>query len=364
MSETLLAMAIGPVQEFIAAARRTRDLWFGSHVLSEISKAAAKAVADRIGNNGHQQLIFPSPEDATELEPADNETRLAVANVILARLPDGVCASEVANTARAAAQKRWKEFAEKARGIAGRRVRIDVWQEQVDDVVEFYSAWQPLPSDSAYRETRRQVMRLLGARKACRDFLMSSERDERLPKSSLDGARDTVLQKGTRGSDSLRLAHNEQLDVVGLTKRRAGGLQSFPSVASVAAHSWLQVAAEQASAQFDELKAECDKLSSGGLISRSPSPLFPFDGTAVFLNRHESIAEEAGIAAGERKSRTADLSTIVGHLQRPQSKGGCGLGEASAYLAVLVADGDRMGAGRGVDRRGEAGQTGADDVNT
>lgn len=26
----LLAIRIGPVQEFIAAARRTRDLWFGS----------------------------------------------------------------------------------------------------------------------------------------------------------------------------------------------------------------------------------------------------------------------------------------------------------------------------------------------
>ena len=40
----LLQIAIGPVQEFIAAARRTRDLWFGSYLLSEISKAAALSV--------------------------------------------------------------------------------------------------------------------------------------------------------------------------------------------------------------------------------------------------------------------------------------------------------------------------------
>jgi CRISPR-associated protein Cmr2 len=42
MTDYLLALSIGPVQNFIAAARRTRDLWFGSHVLSEISKAAAR----------------------------------------------------------------------------------------------------------------------------------------------------------------------------------------------------------------------------------------------------------------------------------------------------------------------------------
>ncbi len=39
----LLAISVGPAQEFIAA-RRTRDLWFGSYVLAEISRAAAKEV--------------------------------------------------------------------------------------------------------------------------------------------------------------------------------------------------------------------------------------------------------------------------------------------------------------------------------
>ena len=43
--EYLFSVALGPAQEFIAAARRTRDLWFSSWLLSELSKAAA--VADR-----------------------------------------------------------------------------------------------------------------------------------------------------------------------------------------------------------------------------------------------------------------------------------------------------------------------------
>jgi len=44
MSKYLLACSIGPIQGFIAAARRTRDFWFGSFLLSEISRAAAKGL--------------------------------------------------------------------------------------------------------------------------------------------------------------------------------------------------------------------------------------------------------------------------------------------------------------------------------
>ncbi|MCB0255752.1 MAG: type III-B CRISPR-associated protein Cas10/Cmr2, partial [Anaerolineae bacterium] len=54
----LFQCAIGPVQEFIATARRSRDLWYGSWLLSELSKAAAKAVID-----GGGKLIFPFTDD-------------------------------------------------------------------------------------------------------------------------------------------------------------------------------------------------------------------------------------------------------------------------------------------------------------
>ena len=142
MSEHLLAMAIGPVQDFIAAARRTRDLWFGSHVLSEISKAAAKTVADQVGL---EALIFPAPQAADELAPHNTEAKLAVANVILVRLPSGTVPTDVAKAAKRAAETRWREFADKAKTRAG-HIREAVWHDQVDDVVEFYSAWATLPS--------------------------------------------------------------------------------------------------------------------------------------------------------------------------------------------------------------------------
>lgn len=88
----LLAISVGPVQEFIAAARRTRDLWFGSYVLSEISKAVATSV------KLHGRLIFPHPE--IDLESADDKVN--VANIILAEVNTGD-PKEVAKQAKEAA---------------------------------------------------------------------------------------------------------------------------------------------------------------------------------------------------------------------------------------------------------------------
>ena len=51
----LVSVALGPVQDFIAAARKTRDLYAGSWVLSEISKAAALKLLDK-----QAEMIFPS----------------------------------------------------------------------------------------------------------------------------------------------------------------------------------------------------------------------------------------------------------------------------------------------------------------
>jgi CRISPR-associated protein Cmr2 len=54
---SLLKLQIGPVQEFIAQARSTRDLWSGSYLLSWLLAQAVKSIRD---NYGEQALIFPA----------------------------------------------------------------------------------------------------------------------------------------------------------------------------------------------------------------------------------------------------------------------------------------------------------------
>ena len=50
----LLAFHIGPVQEFIVAARRTQDFWIGSWLLSHLSR---QAIETALGNGA--ELLLP-----------------------------------------------------------------------------------------------------------------------------------------------------------------------------------------------------------------------------------------------------------------------------------------------------------------
>jgi len=52
----LLALSIGPVQPFIAAARTTSDLWAGSHLLSRLAWEAMRPVCEQLGPDA---ILFP-----------------------------------------------------------------------------------------------------------------------------------------------------------------------------------------------------------------------------------------------------------------------------------------------------------------
>lgn len=322
----LLTLSVGPVQEFIAAARRTRDLWFGSYLLSEISKAAAKSVSDAGG-----RLIFPHPE--IDLTPG-RET-VNVANVILAELPDGK-PSEIAKLAQQAATGRWLEFVKDAWEAASGIIRKEIWDDQVEDVIEFYAAWVKQSGD--YQADRKKLMRLLAGRKNCRDFLPARGRSG-VPKSSLDGQRESVLADPTRASSSnnlrarLRIREGEQLDVVGMVKRIAEGHRPYPSVSRIAADPWVR--GNKNRSAFDELAQVCQQMPPSVLHRLNPNDFpqfedFPFEGTAVYVTRHHEWEEEIG---DNGRTWTADLQNTLRKLPTPLP-----------YLAVLVADGDKVGA--------------------
>ena len=100
----LLQITIGPVQDFIAAARRTHDLWMGSRMLSELSKAVACCVRDLGGS-----LIFP---DAVQ----DSSLSDGIANVILAKVTaaDAEELGRIKSEAKKAAEARLAEYGREA----------------------------------------------------------------------------------------------------------------------------------------------------------------------------------------------------------------------------------------------------------
>jgi CRISPR-associated protein Cmr2 len=322
----LLAISVGPVQEFIAAARRTRDLWFGSYLLSEISRAVAKAVEVP---GEETNLIFPASSKAEN-----------VANVILAELPSGE-PKTIAAKAKQAAEDCWKEYAVQARKDVGNAIQDEIWNSQINDVIEFYTAW--VTRTDNYKQDRTRVMRLLAGRKSCRDFPAQQYKDVGIPKSSLDGQRPSVLIQPERPSQRdqlreswpklLRLSRGEELDIVGITKRlgKESGENAprYASVERIAADPWLREKREHR--RFEEFKSACRAIPGLNRVGEECFRDFPIEGTVVYKNRYPDLEEELGPDAGPQLKKAAALLQELG-------------GEPNPYLAVLVADGDRMGA--------------------
>ncbi|MEO5376614.1 MAG: hypothetical protein H7832_02340 [Magnetococcus sp. DMHC-6] len=177
MKGHLLLVTLGPVQEFIAQARRSRDLWFGSHLLSELSRAAACKMADM-----GVTLVFPSL-DKEELLPCEglvreknNQPPFNVANKILAVIPAGINPQEVAKAGRQGAFQRWQDIAavcrKKEELLATDAPNFDkIWQEQVDSFVEYFASWVAWDGgEEGYTCGRKELESAIAGRKGLREF--------------------------------------------------------------------------------------------------------------------------------------------------------------------------------------------------
>lgn len=331
----ILIVSLGPVQDFIAAARKTRDLWFGSQMLSDAATVAARTLQD-----AGAQLIFPAP-DGLDGNGAPNK---------IVAIVDGD-PRILAEQAVAAAQGRLRSCRERARQEAQRRGvdRLIDWQlldAQLDAFLEHYAAWYPFDParPDTYSTARRGAERLLAGRKALRDFAPAAGYDG-VPKSSLDPSRETVVRIPS-GAERDRTAQQlvradiklgELLDGVSLVKRLADP-RRFVSVSRIAVDPLIRRLDEQG--RLAGLRREAATL----MEARSPliqqftaerfpqyAP-FPFD-TQLFFS---DGSDEKELDDAEREHAAAFNRSFRALLSRGE--------EPPVYLAVLAADGDRMGA--------------------
>lgn len=335
----LVSLALGPVQEFIKAALRTRDLWMGSELLSEVSKAAAAELARR-----GAQLVLPAPEDDTALAP---DSGFNVANRVLAVVEGDP--REALDGAKAAAEERLDALAGQARGKFGRlargeALREDRWEAQRCDLLELYGVWVPL--EGGYAAARRRVDRLAAARKNTRQFAQTTlDPFDRaagfgLPKSSLDARRETVLPDGLDEAvrRRLRLGEGEQLDLPGLVKRLAGPEERFTPVTRLSADPWLRRLDADARAALGKAT---EPLVALGLATRVLGNervyrAYPYDGDLLYRDRLEKMLE----ALRKEEPEAVDLLKALRDRLRPLWKKH---GEPGSYYGLLLADGDRMG---------------------
>ncbi|VAW30652.1 CRISPR-associated RAMP Cmr2, partial [hydrothermal vent metagenome] len=235
----LLQIHVGPMQTFIAAARRTRDLWFGSWLMSELSKAVARGIAEQniAEQNKENQLIFPAPGKTNDLKEG---TLLGVSNKIVALVADPESAAQAA---KYAFDKRFDDLITAAK----LQSKLDeaVWpraNKQLHSLLEFY--WVSYPINGNYPRARAYADALLASRKNCRDFKPVSWDGAGLPKSSLDGRMETVIPKNASGNarkmyKRYKAKAGEQLSGVDLLKRLGEAEDKeksrFPSTSHMAA---------------------------------------------------------------------------------------------------------------------------------
>jgi CRISPR-associated protein Cmr2 len=182
----LFLVTIGPVQDFIASARRTRDLHFGSWFLSELARAAAHEI---VAHNGLNSLIFPAPASAELLMPYNE--KFIVANKIIARVeqPPQILGSHV-RQAVFTQLRGIRDDAYKSVYFQGKMRSIS--EAQVEDLVEIL--WVALPFDGQeYQRTRKRLEALMAARKNTRDFGQTTAWQAAAPKSSIDGRLESVI---------------------------------------------------------------------------------------------------------------------------------------------------------------------------
>jgi CRISPR-associated protein Cmr2 len=303
----LVAISIGPVQDFIAAARKCRDLWFGSYLLSELSKAAAREL--RIHG---ATLIIPAPESDRDLEPRSPFT---VVNKLLAIVdkPDMAVFMEGVRTA---IQTRLEaEAGIQSLRLGGATVDTALYWQQISGFAEFYCAWTPLTEN--YPSCRLRVEELLSARKTLRDFPFYQGQPGKF-KSSLDGARESVVLKRSKHLFESNLKTNEHLDAIGVVKRFGNRKPRFDSTVDVAAMPYVNGCRNGSPARQAAFDAYCAFVASKDLSPQTYSLLYEHESRQLFDDL-------------ETEQELARLRKNLGSTPNPP------------YYALFRGDGDRMG---------------------
>lgn len=349
MAQYLVTLSLGPVQSLIEAARRTRDLWCGSWLLAEAAKAAALVL------HNHQPgcLIFPCPANpeldlAASARIKDEDANIANVLRALVEADDDSALGVLLQTAKQAAADRLAGLCQQGKNrLADLPFHQEIWDAQCQDILESFAVWVKI-GEGGYAAASERLGALLAARKATRNCLPAAAEANGIgfgiPKSSLDGARESVinLPRYERKKDRHRtallllgLAEGEELDTLGIAKRMAGEVDQFTAYSRIAADAWIDSLPDNT---LSELNRAYEPLISAGLATRVKGNAgiyqkLPYDAQLLYGFRLENAVADAKEA--KRASEEQLLKALKVGLE--------GLDEPVPYAVILKADGDRMG---------------------
>jgi CRISPR-associated protein Cmr2 len=401
MTDSILHFTLGPVQGFVAQARRTRDLWAGSFLLSWLSGQAMAAVLEQGG-----RIVFPQVGDRGDpkdpllraIMKGEGQPRIgSLPNRFKARVPEGFEPDKVVGRL----MEKWCELADRVYEVYVKPVEIEgkdtrvIWDRQIGGFWEINWVLGEDPGNGEDRHwlDRRKNWRdlwpepeagthcsIMGDYQEISGYVRSCERDQQ------DKFWKALQDKAPH--QRLDIRDNERLCAIALVKRLfpqlpkdklievigwiPGGdhkkIANWPSTTYMAVTPWLaRIAGE------DELRKElCDYVQTvrtrvKHLFPRLASehatrlaclePLrkedckvdghYPDDLDGDLYHPHSLANPRTTYLSDQRpksfgddpdRAKRGELLKALGKLTKAAG------GPPRSYYALLVMDGDRMGA--------------------
>lgn len=335
MNQYLFLFTIGPVQSFIAQARKTQDLYAGSRLLSALTLKAMDTV-------GKANVIFPN----SEIKSLPNRF-IAKVNLKEEELQG------YGEKIEKAVRKEWRDIAKEI--IENYKLNFKIAAKQIEQHLEIY--WVFTPINDNYKEAFQEIEALLAAVKQSPPFGQYSETGERGRKCSVDGQRNVkfyrrALKQQDWGEshiqeDYLYSAENEIVDfedtrnlallqpgeglsAVSLVKRgyreEKVKKEEFESTADIALlktiHFW-----KNNSLDYKLYKDQFGKVHFNAQLLYEE-------------NLTDSYFKKQGLTSVLNRKTLAELQTIRRKVEDVAKEKNCCL---TKYYAILIFDGDGMG---------------------
>jgi CRISPR-associated protein Cas10/Cmr2, subtype III-B len=248
----MLMFSLGPVQTFIAQARKTRDLWLGSFLMAKLMESALTLLPD-------DSLVFPAQKTVDGYVPD-------IPNKYVAIFSDEEQALHAAQMSEQEILRQWNRICQQVWDrILGKykysdEVTRDIWQRQTKFSSVFELYWVIVPDSPTYPDYKDWLAAteaLFDARKRLRDF---QSQEEPGIKSTISGEREALHSRqqiprefwlrvaGSLSPDDIDPDGNECLDAIDTIKRFAMNVRAivpdregvFPSTSSLATASFVE----------------------------------------------------------------------------------------------------------------------------
>lgn len=342
----LFLLTIGPVQAFIAQARKTVDLYAGSKILTELTKTGIAYI-------GRKKIIFPYAK--YEIEKGWEDVN-SLPNRFVAKLSGTENEiNQLGKDTENAIRAKFKSISENALKNAGIPT-FPAFEQQIEQHLDIY--WAAIELGTDYKKTYEKLEQVIGSLKNMRQFQQytydSTEENidgtgEKGRKCSIDGERNAIIYrenpekkkpfalssqakptnyKFDEGEDfNYKLDEGEALSAVSYTKR-AYQVKYFPSTASIAlmhVHHILK---------NDGLAKICY-----GLLKRTNDQLFFKEN----IEREDYLKQVIREANGNSPLTPTSIRNCHKNYWDIAKEKGFKSSDKHKYYAVLTFDGDSMG---------------------